>query len=186
MSNSSRPHGLQPTRLLGPWDFPGKSTGVGCHCLLRSELLIQLKCKRLRKNQRSQENQERIPSPRAAGSGCACRPEGLGQRRLHAATPNYDSGKSSPLAAHEFSTGKSVASLSPINPVWMVRQAHSRSLQQGLGHAPPQTQAAGQALKRVGGASGRQGPTPARAVRLLAQRRLIHSKSCASSAAVSL
>ena len=24
-----RPHGLQPTRLLHPWDFPGKSTGVG-------------------------------------------------------------------------------------------------------------------------------------------------------------
>ena len=22
-------------RLLHPWDFPGKSTGVGCHCLLR-------------------------------------------------------------------------------------------------------------------------------------------------------
>ena len=21
-------------RLLHPWDFPGKSTGVGCHCLL--------------------------------------------------------------------------------------------------------------------------------------------------------
>ena len=35
MSDSSRPHGLQPTRLLCPWDFPGKSTGVGCHCLLR-------------------------------------------------------------------------------------------------------------------------------------------------------
>ena len=34
MSESSRPHGLQPTRLLRPWDFPGKSTGVGCHCLL--------------------------------------------------------------------------------------------------------------------------------------------------------
>ena len=33
VSNSSRPHGLQPTRLLRPWDFPGKSTGVGCHCL---------------------------------------------------------------------------------------------------------------------------------------------------------
>ena len=29
-SDSSRPHGLQPTRLLHPWDFPGKSTGVGC------------------------------------------------------------------------------------------------------------------------------------------------------------
>ena len=26
---------LQPTRLLHPWDFPGKSTGVGCQCLLR-------------------------------------------------------------------------------------------------------------------------------------------------------
>ena len=25
---------LQPTRLLPPWDFPGKRTGVGCHCLL--------------------------------------------------------------------------------------------------------------------------------------------------------
>ena len=31
---TQRPHGLQPTRLLYPWDFPGKSTGVGCHCLL--------------------------------------------------------------------------------------------------------------------------------------------------------
>ena len=35
VSDSYRPHGLQPTRLLRPWDFPGKSTGVGCHCLLR-------------------------------------------------------------------------------------------------------------------------------------------------------
>ena len=35
VSNSSRPHGLQPTKLLRPWDFPGKSTGVGCHRLLR-------------------------------------------------------------------------------------------------------------------------------------------------------
>ena len=26
-----QPHGLQPTRLLHPWDFPGKSTGVVCH-----------------------------------------------------------------------------------------------------------------------------------------------------------
>ena len=41
VSDSSRPHGLQPTRLLHPWDFPGKSTGVGCHyslnCLLLSK-----------------------------------------------------------------------------------------------------------------------------------------------------
>ena len=35
LSNSSRPHGLQLTRLLCLWDFPGKNTGVGCHCLLQ-------------------------------------------------------------------------------------------------------------------------------------------------------
>ena len=34
VSNSSRPHGLQPTRLFCPWDFPGKSSRVDCHCLL--------------------------------------------------------------------------------------------------------------------------------------------------------
>ena len=33
VSNSLRPHGLQPTRLLRPWEIPGKSTGVGCHCM---------------------------------------------------------------------------------------------------------------------------------------------------------
>ena len=25
--------GLQPTKLLRPWDSPGKNTGVGCHFL---------------------------------------------------------------------------------------------------------------------------------------------------------
>ena len=35
MSYSVRPHGLQPTRLLRPWDSPGKNTGVGCHFLLQ-------------------------------------------------------------------------------------------------------------------------------------------------------
>ena len=29
VSDSVRPHGRQPTRLLHPWDFPGRSTGVG-------------------------------------------------------------------------------------------------------------------------------------------------------------
>ena len=42
LSPTQRPHGLQPTRLLRPWEFPGKSTGVGCHCLLlpRNSLLL--------------------------------------------------------------------------------------------------------------------------------------------------
>ena len=30
-----RPHGLQPTRLLCPWDSPGQDTGVGCPALLQ-------------------------------------------------------------------------------------------------------------------------------------------------------
>ena len=33
VSDPPRPHGLQSNRLLRPWDSPGKSTGVGCHCL---------------------------------------------------------------------------------------------------------------------------------------------------------
>ena len=43
VSDSSRLHGLQPTRLLRPWDFPGKSTGVGCHHLLRFSRVINSK-----------------------------------------------------------------------------------------------------------------------------------------------
>ena len=31
MSDSLWPHELQPTRLLCPWDSPGKNTGVGFH-----------------------------------------------------------------------------------------------------------------------------------------------------------
>ena len=36
-----QPHGLQPARLLCPWDFPSKHTGVGCHFLLQGIFLIQ-------------------------------------------------------------------------------------------------------------------------------------------------
>ena len=35
MSDSVRPHRLQPIRLPRPWDSPGKNTGVGCHFLLQ-------------------------------------------------------------------------------------------------------------------------------------------------------
>ena len=36
-----RPHRLQPARLLHPWDFPGKNTGVGCHAPLQGIFLTQ-------------------------------------------------------------------------------------------------------------------------------------------------
>ena len=39
MSDSVRPHMWQPTRLLSPWDSPGKKTRVGCHFLLQVSLL---------------------------------------------------------------------------------------------------------------------------------------------------
>ena len=35
VSTLLRPHGLLPARLLCPWEFPGKNTGVGCHALLQ-------------------------------------------------------------------------------------------------------------------------------------------------------
>ena len=35
VSNSVQPYRRQPTRLLCPWDCPGKNTGVGCHFLLQ-------------------------------------------------------------------------------------------------------------------------------------------------------
>ena len=35
VSDSLRPHRLQPARLLFPWNFPSKNTGVGCHSLLQ-------------------------------------------------------------------------------------------------------------------------------------------------------
>ena len=41
VSNSLWPHGLHPTRLLCPWDFPGKNTGVGYHALLQGIFLTQ-------------------------------------------------------------------------------------------------------------------------------------------------
>ena len=41
MSSSLGPLGLQPTRLLCPWDSPGKNTGVGCHFLLQGIFLTQ-------------------------------------------------------------------------------------------------------------------------------------------------
>jgi len=33
--NSLQPHGLEPARLLCPWDSLGKNTGVGCCVLLQ-------------------------------------------------------------------------------------------------------------------------------------------------------
>ena len=39
MTNSLRPHGLQCTRFLCLWDFPGKNTGVGYHFLFQGGIV---------------------------------------------------------------------------------------------------------------------------------------------------
>ena len=44
MSGSWRPHGLQPARLLCPWDFPGKNFGMGCHFFLQVVFLTHISC----------------------------------------------------------------------------------------------------------------------------------------------
>ena len=39
--NSLWPHGMQPTRLLCPWNYPGENGGVCCHSLLQRIFLTQ-------------------------------------------------------------------------------------------------------------------------------------------------
>ena len=39
VSDSQRPHGLWPARLLCPWDSPSRNTGVGCCFLLHHRLI---------------------------------------------------------------------------------------------------------------------------------------------------
>ena len=41
LSDSLRPYDLQSTRLLCPWDSPGKNTGMDCHALLQRSFPTQ-------------------------------------------------------------------------------------------------------------------------------------------------
>ena len=41
VSDSQWSHGLQPTRILCPWNFPGKNSAVGSHSLLKGIFPIQ-------------------------------------------------------------------------------------------------------------------------------------------------
>ena len=59
MSDSLRPHGLQPARLLCPWDSPGKNSGVECQALLQGIFLMAGK--------KSQGSNLQLMSPAFAG-----------------------------------------------------------------------------------------------------------------------
>ena len=41
MSDSLKPYGLYPTKLLCPWDSPGRNTEVGCHALQKEIFLTK-------------------------------------------------------------------------------------------------------------------------------------------------
>ena len=56
LSDFLQPHELQPTRLLSPWDFPGKNTGVSCHFLLQGIFPTQGSNPRLLHLQHCQED----------------------------------------------------------------------------------------------------------------------------------
>ena len=71
MSDCVQPYGLLlPTRLLCPWDSPGKNTGVGCHALLQGIFPTQglnlhlLHCRRILYHWATREAQ--IPSSDAS------------------------------------------------------------------------------------------------------------------------
>ena len=55
VSDSLGPYGQQPTRLLCPWNSPGKNTGMGCHVFFQWMVPIQ------------GSNPESLTSPALAG-----------------------------------------------------------------------------------------------------------------------
>ena len=77
------PHGLWSTRLLCPWDLPGKNTEMGCHALLQGifptqgsnlRLLCLLRCRRILYHWATREAQN---SKRKEDSGYQVLGEGM-------------------------------------------------------------------------------------------------------------
>ena len=71
VSHSLQPHGLKPTRLLCPWNSPGKNTGVGSHFLLQGifptqglkpHLFCLLHCRQILDRLSHQESPRAIPT----------------------------------------------------------------------------------------------------------------------------
>ena len=82
MSDSVRPHRRQPTRLPGPWDSPGKNTGVGYHFLLqcmkvKSESEVAQSCPTLRDPMDCS-----LPGSSIHGIFHGCKSTGVGCHRL--------------------------------------------------------------------------------------------------------
>ena len=71
---------LQPARFLCPWIFPGKNTGMGCHCLLQGIFLTQgsnpglLHCRQIlyQLNHKGSQCENRINSKCVCVCMCVC------------------------------------------------------------------------------------------------------------------
>ena len=78
VTNSVRPYGLQPSRLLCPWDSLGKSTRVSCHDLLQGIFPTQgsnpglLHCRQSLYRGISREAQQNAAAAAAAKSLQSC------------------------------------------------------------------------------------------------------------------
>ena len=75
MSNSLQTHGLEPARLLYPWNSPGKNTGVSCHSPLQQIFLTQglnlslLNCRQILRESipRQVDKKSRVPAEEEIG-----------------------------------------------------------------------------------------------------------------------
>ena len=131
MSNSVQPHRQQPTRLRGPWDSPGKNTGVGGHFLLqcmqvKSESEVPQLCPTLRdRMNRSLPGssvhgifQARVLEWGATASSNAC----MHAKFLQSCTTLCDPIDSSPCSCKELDTAMAMAP----TPVRLPGRSHGR------------------------------------------------------------
>ena len=77
MSDSVGPLRRQPTRLLCPWDSPGKNTGVGFHFLLQCMHACQVASAVSDSVRPHRQQATRLPCPwdspgKSTGVGCHC------------------------------------------------------------------------------------------------------------------
>ena len=137
MSDSVLPHRWQPTRILCPWDSPGKNTGVGCYALLQGIFLTEglnmslLHCRRIL-HQLSHKGSPRIlecarsihlhfyccPDRRGKGGWCK-----LGEQHCRIYTVTCKRGSCGELP---HSTGSPAWSSAQLTPVFLPGESQGR------------------------------------------------------------
>ena len=122
VSDCLKPHGLQAPRLLRPWDFPGKSTGVGCHCLLWPQTLVHVKVHLGRNFSQDPDNTSVDKINLSVWTSC---PQSRSQGQpLHSHSALWHWGVSSPLTVRRCRPGQSTAGTGWVH---ILTQASSRA-----------------------------------------------------------